>query len=42
MPDHAHDVRLPPLLVDCVAHGLAVDGKALVCPPKGRIPLLQG
>ena len=42
MPNDTHDVSLPSLFVDGVAHRLSVDRKALVFRTEGRIPLLQG
>ena len=42
MPHGTHDVSLLSLLVDGVAHGLAIDGQTLVLLTEGRIPLLQG
>lgn len=42
MPNRAHDVRLLPLFIDGVTHGLAINGQAFVFLAEGRIPLLQG
>ena len=38
MSYHAHDMCLPSFFVDCVAHGLAVDGEALILPAVVGIP----
>lgn len=40
--DDTHDVGLMAVLVDGVAHRLAVDGQAVVFPAIGRVPPLQG
>lgn len=40
MPDHAHDVRLLPVLVLGIAHGLAVDRQTGVVLSIGFVPLL--
>jgi|GEM_PF-3089152 len=41
MSNHAHDVGLPPFFVDRIAHGLAIDGKALILLSVVGIPALQ-
>ncbi len=41
MPHHAHDVGLPSFFVDRIAHGLAVDGQALILLSVVGIPPLQ-
>ena len=42
MTDDAHDVGLVPLLIDGVAHGLAVNGETFVLLTIEFIPALQG
>ena len=42
MPDGAHDVRLVSVVIEGIAHGLAIDREALVLLAEGPIPLLQG
>jgi len=42
MTDYTHDVGLLPLVVEGVAHPLAVDGKTFVGLARGCIPALQG
>ena len=41
MAHHTHDVGLISLVIEGVAHGLAVDGQAFVSA-LGVVPLLQG
>ena len=41
MTDHAHDRGLISLIIEGVAHGLAVDGQAFVLPTKSLVPTLQ-
>jgi len=40
MAHHAHDVGLISLIIEGIAHGLAVDGQAFVCSAVGVVPLL--
>jgi Na+-transporting NADH:ubiquinone oxidoreductase subunit NqrD len=40
--DHAEHMGLVPLIIDGVAHGLAVDGKTFVFLSVGFVPMLQG
>ena len=38
MPHHAHDMGLPSFFVDRIAHGLAINGEALILLPIVGIP----
>ena len=42
MADDAHDMSLMTLIIDGVAHGLAVYGETLVLPSINLVPALQG
>ena len=42
MTYHAHDVLLPALRIDGIAHRLTVDGQAVVGLTMSRVPALQG
>ena len=42
MADDAENMGLMPLIIDGIAHGLAVDGKTFVFLSVGFIPTLQG
>ena len=42
MTDHAHDVGLMTLLINGIAHGLAVYGQTLILLAIGLVPALKG